>query len=32
MNEKVNKDIIVELLRSFGLPDAIITRVFIYIA
>jgi DNA helicase HerA-like ATPase len=31
VNEKVNKDAIVELLRSFGLSDEIITKIFIYI-
>jgi DNA helicase HerA-like ATPase len=31
VNEKVSKDAIVELLRSMGLSDAIITKIFIYI-
>ncbi|MDE1873660.1 MAG: ATP-binding protein [Candidatus Micrarchaeota archaeon] len=30
-NEKVGKDTIVELLRSFGLSDAVITKVFVYV-
>jgi len=32
VNEHVNKDTIVELLRSLGLSDAIITKIFVYIA
>ncbi len=30
-NEKVGKDTIVELLRSVGLSDAVITKVFVYV-
>ncbi len=32
LSKKVSKDTAVELLRSFGLSDAIITRVFMYIS
>ncbi len=31
VNEKVSKETIVELLRSVGLSDAIITKVFVYV-
>jgi DNA helicase HerA-like ATPase len=30
-DEKVSKDVVVELLRGFGLSDSVITRVFIYV-
>ncbi len=30
-NEKVSKDTIVELLRSFGMADTLITKVFVYV-
>lgn len=30
-SEKINKEAIVELLRSFGLQDSIITKVFVYV-
>ncbi|MGC8628681.1 MAG: ATP-binding protein [Candidatus Micrarchaeia archaeon] len=31
LNEKINKETIVSFLRNLGLPDTIITRVFIYL-
>ena len=32
LGEKVAKDVIIDLLRSFGMSDSIITRVFVYSA
>ena len=32
LGEKVGKDMIIDLLRSFGMSDSIITRVFVYSA
>ena len=31
LNNKVNKDEIIELLRSFGLSDSTITKTFVYV-